>query len=104
MRYETRTVRPSSNNQKESLVEHDRVTNSQERDQDIRSRTTPRSPMTRELSQTSENATKSIHMSEGDGSVLKLSANDCAILLVKAGLHIRMVIRMISDMKKTVKQ
>ena len=26
-------------------------------------------------------ATKSIHMSEGDGSVLKLSANDCAIFL-----------------------
>ena len=54
IRYETRTVRPSSNHQKESLIEHDRVTNSQERHQDIRSRTTPRSPMTRELSQTSE--------------------------------------------------
>ena len=43
-------------------------------------------------------------MSEGDGSVLKLCANDCAIFLIKTGLHIRMVIRMISDMTKTVKQ
>ena len=57
MRCETRTVRPSSNNQKQSLIEHDRVTNSQERHQDIRSRATPRSPKTRELSQTSENPT-----------------------------------------------
>ena len=49
-------------------------------------------------------ATKSIHMSEGDGSVLRLSANDCAIFLIKTGLPIRMVIRMISDITKTVKQ
>ena len=60
MRYETRTVRPSSNNQKESLIEHHQVTNSQERHQDIRSSKTPKSPMTRELSQTSENPTACI--------------------------------------------
>ena len=45
-----------------------------------------------------------MHMSEGDGSVLKLSANDFAIFLIKTGLHIRMVIKMISDMIKTVKR
>ena len=43
-------------------------------------------------------------MSEGDGSVLRLSANDCAIFLIKTGLPIGMVIRMISDITKTVKQ
>ena len=43
-------------------------------------------------------------MSEGDGSVLKLSANGCAIVLIKTGLQIRMVMRMISDMTKAVKQ
>ena len=43
MRFET-TVRPSSNNQEESLIEHHQETNSQERHLDIRSRATPRSP------------------------------------------------------------
>ena len=36
--------------------------------------------------------------------MLKVSANDCAHFLDKKGLQIRMVIRMISDMTKTVKQ
>ena len=44
------------------------------------------------------------HVLKVMGSVLKLSANDCAIFLIKTGLPIRMVIRMISDMTKTVKQ
>ena len=60
MRYETRVGKPGSVNQKESLVEHDRVTISQERHQDIRSRATPRSPMTRKLSQITENPTTCI--------------------------------------------
>ena len=54
MRFETRTGRHRSANQQESLIKRDRVTNSQERHQDIRSRATLRSPLTREPSQTED--------------------------------------------------
>ena len=57
MRFETRTAKPSSANQRESLIERDRVANSLEMHEDSRSRATTGSPMTRELSQTTENPT-----------------------------------------------
>ena len=57
MRFETRTAKPGSANQRESLIERDRVTNSQEMNEDSRSRATTLSPMTREPSQTTENPT-----------------------------------------------
>ena len=55
MRIETRAVKPGSANQRESFIERDRVTNSQERHEDTRSRATTGSPLTREPSQTAEN-------------------------------------------------
>ena len=54
MRFETRTVKPSSNNQQESIYKRDRVTNSQERCEEARSRGTTGSPMTRKPSQTED--------------------------------------------------
>ena len=57
MRFETRAVKPGLTNQQDSLTMPDRVTNSQERHEDTRSRATTGSIMARELSQTSENPT-----------------------------------------------
>ena len=54
MRFETRTGKPSSSNQQESLIKRDRVTNSQERHEEARSRATTGSPMTRKPSQTED--------------------------------------------------
>ena len=48
MRFETRTGKPGSTNQQESLNKRDRVTTSQESHEDTRSRATTGSPMTRE--------------------------------------------------------
>ena len=57
MRWESRAENPAHIIKKESFIERDQVTNSQERHQDIRSRATTRSRMTREPSQTTENPT-----------------------------------------------
>ena len=54
MRFETRTEKHRSNNQQENLIKRDRVTNSQERHEEARSRTTTGSPMTQKPSQTED--------------------------------------------------
>ena len=61
MRFETRTEKPSSNNQQESIIKRDRVTNSQERFEEARSRSTTGSPMTRKPSQTEDLTTCTGH-------------------------------------------
>ena len=54
MRFETRTGKPGSTNQQESLIKRDRVPNSQESREDTRSRATTGSHMTREPIQTED--------------------------------------------------
>ena len=54
MRFETGTGKPSSNIQQEGVKKRDRVTNSQERHEEPRSRATTVSPMTRKPSQTED--------------------------------------------------
>ena len=54
MRFETRTGESSSNNQQENLMKRDRVTNSEERHGEARSRATTGSPMTQKPSQTED--------------------------------------------------
>ena len=54
MRFETRTEKPNSNNQQESIIKRDRMTNSQERYEEARSRGTTGPPMTRNPSQTED--------------------------------------------------